>query len=96
MGKVRIGFSIASIASAGLAGSFIDVVPAGWVFAAAAIISMPGAIAVFFMRTDAPKTADVRRPFWEIARGYLARRALPEAACRHSSSSGSAISGTRR
>ena len=67
MGKVRIGFSIASIASAGLAGAFIDVVPAGWVFAAAAVISMPGAIAVFFMRTDAPKTPEVRRPFWEIA-----------------------------
>jgi MFS family permease len=67
MGKVRIGFSIASIASAGLAGAFIDVVPAGWVFAASAIISLPGAVAVFFMRTDAPDTADVRRPFWEIA-----------------------------
>lgn len=62
MGKVRMGFSIASIASAGLAGSFIDVVPAGWVFAAAALISMPGAISFFFMRTDAPELREERRP----------------------------------
>lgn len=68
MGKVRMGFSIASIASAALAGAFIDVFPAGWVFAAAALISMPGAIAFFFMRTDAPETPERRRPAGAIAR----------------------------
>ena len=67
MGLVRVGFSIASIASAALAGAFIDVFPAGWVFAAAAVISMPGAIAVLFMRTAAQETPEERRPFWEIA-----------------------------
>lgn len=68
MGKVRMGFSIASIASAGLAGSFIDVVPAGWVFAAAALISMPGAISFFFMRADASELREERRPARTIAR----------------------------
>lgn len=68
MGKVRMGFSTASIASAALAAAFIDVFPAGWVFAAVAIISLPGAIAVFFMRADAPATPEVRRPAFAIAR----------------------------
>ncbi len=68
MGKVRMGFSIASIASAAMAGAFIDVFPAGWVFAAAALISMPGALAFFFMRTETPETPEQRRPAGAITR----------------------------
>ena len=68
MGKVRMGFSVASIASAALAGAFIDIFPAGWVFAAAAMISMPGALAFFFMRTDALEKPEHRRPAPAIAR----------------------------
>lgn len=68
MGKVRMGFSIASIASAGLAASFIGVFPAGWVFAAAAAISMPGALSSFFMRADPLEAPEVRRPAGVIAR----------------------------
>lgn len=67
MGKVRMGFSIASIAAAGLAGSFIDVFPAGWVFAAAALISMPGAFSFFFMHADAPELPEERRHAGAIA-----------------------------
>lgn len=68
MGKVRIGFSIASIASAAVAGAFIDVVPAGWVFAAAALLSLPGAFVFFGVRADRPAEPERRRPAPDIAR----------------------------
>lgn len=68
MGKVRIGFSIASIASAAVAGAFIDVVPAGWVFAAAALLSLPGAFVFFGVRADRPAEPERRRPATHIAR----------------------------
>ena len=38
MANVRIGGAIAGIAAAAVAGTFIDVIPASWVFAAAALI----------------------------------------------------------
>lgn len=68
MGKVRIGFSIASVASAAVAGTFIDVVPAGWVFAAAALLSLPGAFVFFGVRADRPAEPERRRPAAHIAR----------------------------
>ncbi|HET8568591.1 MAG TPA: MFS transporter [Candidatus Limnocylindria bacterium] len=61
MGKVRIGVSIAGIASAALAGVFIDVVPAGWVFAVAAVLSLPGVVAFWRIRHD-PGPIEPRRP----------------------------------
>ncbi len=72
MGKVRIGFSIASIASAAVAGTFIDVVPAGWVFATAALLSLPGALVFFGIRADRPVVAEARRPAARIARDIWA------------------------
>ncbi len=52
MGKVRVGVSIASIASATLAGLFIDQVSATIVFAVAAAIAIPGGIAFGRIRHD--------------------------------------------
>src|SRR5438270_3909726 len=60
MGKVRIGVSIASITSATLAGLVIDSVPATFVFAAAAITSIPGALAFGRIRHDPPAVAPPR------------------------------------
>lgn len=67
MGKVRMGVSIASIASAAIAGAFIDVFPAGWVFAFAALVSLPGAIGFLAIRVD-PAPLPPRRPAVVIAR----------------------------
>jgi MFS family permease len=68
MGKVRIGVSIASIASATLAGLFIDTVPATMVFAIAAIVSLPGALAFGRIRHDPPAIPPVRHRPSHIAR----------------------------
>lgn len=68
MGKVRIGSSIASIASATLAGMFIDAVPATIVFAVATAISLPGAIAFGRIRHDPPAIPTVRHRPSRIAR----------------------------
>jgi MFS family permease len=69
MGNVRVGASIAGIASAALAGSFIGVVPPQWVFAAAALVALPCAIAFFWIRYDGPAAPPARRPAIDIARG---------------------------
>jgi MFS family permease len=68
MGRVRIGASIASIASATAAGLFIDSVPATMVFAAATLISLPGAIAFGQIRHDPPAIPTVRHRPSRIAR----------------------------
>ena len=68
MGKVRMGVSIASIASATLAGLFIDSVPATMVFAVATIASLPGAIAFGWIRHDPPAIPPVRHRPSQIAR----------------------------
>jgi MFS family permease len=68
MGKVRMGVSIASIASATLAGLFIDIVPATIVFAIATIVSLPGAIAFGWIRHDPPAIPPVRHRPSQIAR----------------------------
>lgn len=67
MGKVRVGSSIAGIASASLAGTFIDVVPAQWVFAAAAFISLPGAVGFFAIEHDGTGGFGTRRSAGAIA-----------------------------
>jgi len=67
MGKVRVGVSIASIASATLAGLFIDQVPATVVFAIAAAIAIPGGIAFGRIRHDPPAIPPVRRRPSQIA-----------------------------
>jgi MFS family permease len=72
MGNVRVGASIAGIASAALAGTFIDVVPPQWVFAAAALVGVPCAAAFFAIRYDGPATPPARRPAVEIARDVWA------------------------
>ena len=61
MANVRIGGAIAGIAAAAVAGTFIDVIPASWVFAGAALIGLPGAIAFFWVRYDGA-TKVVARP----------------------------------
>jgi len=68
MGKVRVGASIASIASATLAGLVIDSVPATFVFAAATIASLPGALAFGRIRHDPPAIPPVRHRPSRIAR----------------------------
>lgn len=68
MGKVRIGASIAGIAAAAAAGIFIDFIPATIVFAAAALISMPGAIAFFWIRDEGRTATQGRRNTFAVAR----------------------------
>jgi len=53
MGKVRVGASVSGIVAAMVAGLFIDVVAAQWVFAFAGIIALPGAVAFYRIRYDA-------------------------------------------
>jgi MFS family permease len=72
MGNVRIGGAIAGIAAAAVAGTFIDVIPASWVFAAAALIGLPGAIAFFWVRYDGSSKLAARRSLPDIARGVWA------------------------
>src|SRR2546428_57081 len=54
MANVRVGASIAGIASAALAGAFIDIIPAAYVFAAATALALPGAVAFFWVRYQGP------------------------------------------
>ncbi len=68
MGKVRVGSSIGGIAAAALAGIFIDTVPAQWVFAAAALLSLPGSIAFFRIQHTSTGGFGMRRPALDIAR----------------------------
>ncbi len=68
MGKVRVGSAVAGIAATALAGLLIDVVHAQYVFAAAALISLPGSVAFFRVRHDASGGFGTRRPALEIAR----------------------------
>lgn len=72
MGNVRMGASVAGIASAALAGTFIGVVPAQWVFAAAALVALPCALAFFAVRYDGPAAPPARRPAIAIARDVWA------------------------
>lgn len=68
MGKVRVGASLAGIIAAALAGALIDVVPAQWVFAAAALLSLPGSLAFFKIQHATAGGFGTRRPPREIAR----------------------------
>jgi MFS family permease len=72
MANVRIGGAIAGIAAAALAGTFIDVIPAAWVFAASAVIGLPGAIAFFWVRYDGSAKVQARRSLPVIARDVWA------------------------
>src|SRR5258705_5825204 len=68
MANVRIGGAIAGIAAAAVAGTFIDVIPASWVFGAAALIGLPGAIAFFWVRYDGSAKVAARKSLPAIAR----------------------------
>jgi MFS family permease len=68
MGKVRIGAAVASIAAAAIAGVLIDIVPATLVFAAVAIISLPGATAFFWIRDEGRTATQGRRSTLAVAR----------------------------
>jgi MFS family permease len=68
MANVRIGGAIAGIAAAAVAGTFIDVVPASWVFAAAALIGLPGAISFFWVRYEGASQVATRPSLPAIAR----------------------------
>lgn len=72
MGKVRVGASLAGIIAAALAGLYIDLVPAQWVFAAAALISLPGAIVYFKIEHTSTGGFGTRRPALDIARDVWA------------------------
>jgi MFS family permease len=72
MANVRIGGAIAGIAAAAVAGTFIDVIPAAWVFAASAVIGLPGAIAFFWVRYDGSAKVQARRSLPVIARDVWA------------------------
>ena len=74
MGKVRVGASLAGIVAAALAGLYIDLVPAQWVFAAAALISLPGSIAFFKIDHTSVGGFGTRRPALDIARDVWADR----------------------
>src|SRR5438067_1830506 len=67
MANVRIGGAIAGIAAAAVAGTFIDVIPASWVFAAAALVGLPGAAAFFLVRYDGSAKVATRRSLVQIA-----------------------------
>lgn len=68
MGKVRVGASIGGIIAAAIAGALIDVVPATFVFAGAALISLPGAFAFFKIQHEGVGGFGTRRPAAQIAR----------------------------
>jgi len=72
MANVRIGGAIAGIAAAAVAGTFIDVIPASWVFAAAALVGLPGAAAFFLVRYDGSAKVATRRSLVTIARDVWA------------------------
>ena len=74
MGKVRVGASMAGIVAAALAGLYIDLVPAQWVFAAAALISLPGSVAFFKIDHTSIGGFGTRRPALDIARDVWADR----------------------
>jgi len=68
MGKVRVGASIAGIIAAAAAGVLIDGVPAQWVFAFAAVLSVPGGIAFFRIQHHSEGGFGTRRSPVAIAR----------------------------
>jgi len=68
MGRVRMGVAVASIASAAVAGVLIDAIAAQLVFAAATVVSLPGAIAFFWIRDEGRTEANARRPIHHVAR----------------------------
>ncbi len=74
MGKVRVGASLAGIVAAALAGLYIDLVPAQWVFAAAALVSLPGSVAFFKIDHTSVGGFGTRRPALEIARDVWSDR----------------------
>lgn len=73
MANVRIGGALAGIASAALAGALIDIVPASAVFAAAALVALPGAISFFWIRYE-PVAVRARRPLKQIAQDVWSDR----------------------
>jgi len=74
MGKVRVGASLAGIVAAALAGLYIDLVPAQWVFAAAALVSLPGSVAFFKINHTSVGGFGTRRPALDIARDVWSDR----------------------
>ncbi len=68
MGRVRMGAAVAGIASAAVAGVVIDAVPAQLVFAAVALISIPGGVAFFWIRDEGRTEVTSRRPIHHVAR----------------------------
>src|SRR5256884_5523941 len=72
MANVRIGGAVAGIAAAAVAGTFIDVIPAAWAFAAAALVGLPGAAAFFWVRYDGSAKVPPRRSLAVIARDVWA------------------------
>src|SRR3989442_926984 len=70
--RIDLFSAIAGLAAAALAGAFIDVVPAAWVFAAVAAIGLPGSLAFFAVRHAGPDVPVARRSVAAIARGVWA------------------------
>jgi len=74
MGRVRIGAAVAGIASAAISGMVIDAVPATFVFAGVAAISLPGALAFFWIRDEGHEAPGPRRPALAVVREVWADR----------------------
>ena len=68
LGKVRVGASIAGIASSAVAGVFIDSVPVQWVFLTAALVALPGSVAFFKVHYERAPVAPRARPVNVIVR----------------------------
>jgi len=74
MGRVRVGAAVAGMVSTIVAGALIDAVPAGAVFAVAALISLPGSLAFFRIRHEPAAHGEHRRPVREVARDVWSDR----------------------
>ncbi len=68
MGKVRVGAAVAGIAAAAIGGVLIDAIPAPWVFAAAAIVSLPGAVGFWRIDDEGRSEMPPRRSLLSVAR----------------------------
>ena len=60
MGKVRVGAAVAGVLSAAIAGIAIDVASATVVFAVATVLSLPGALAFFWIKDEGRAKVPVR------------------------------------
>jgi MFS family permease len=68
MGKVRMGAAVSSLAAAAIAGILFDTMSATLVFAAATVVSFPGAVGFFWIREEGRAEMPPRRSMALVAR----------------------------